>query len=163
RPLSPSSSAGVNMGEPPARKMSGRAVRGSTGTRATAGDGRAGGLRRVDPAHAGGGAAGPPARAGRLGRADLYAPGPGGPPRRAGRSRDRAPAPRTGELLAVVEGSELVRDREAPEAANVREVRRAYDRLLRLPRSLLAELAKVTTLAQREWEAARRASDFARF
>src|SRR5262249_8846815 len=34
---------------------------------------------------------------------------------------------------------------------------------LRLPRCLVEELARTTTLAQQEWDAARRAADFARF
>jgi carboxypeptidase Taq len=45
----------------------------------------------------------------------------------------------------------------------VREWRRLYDRAVRLPRSLVEETARVTTLAQQEWAAARRAADFASF
>src|SRR5438445_9276601 len=55
--------------------------------------------------------------------------------------------PRIGDLLADVEGSALVRDPLSAEAANVRELRREYDRETRLPRSLVEELARVTTLA----------------
>src|SRR5689334_22533466 len=39
--------------------------------------------------------------------------------------------PRLGELLACVECSPLVEDPTAPEAVNVREVRRVYDRQAR--------------------------------
>ena len=46
---------------------------------------------------------------------------------------------------------------------NVRELRRSYDRRVRLPRTLVEELARTTSLAQPEWVAARSASDFARF
>ena len=42
-------------------------------------------------------------------------------------------------------------------------MRRSYDRRVRLPRSLVEELARTTSLAQPEWVAARAASDFARF
>src|ERR1700736_5222755 len=37
-------------------------------------------------------------------------------------------SPKIGELLAAVEGSDLVNDREGDPAVNVRETRRAYDR-----------------------------------
>ena len=46
---------------------------------------------------------------------------------------------------------------------NIRELRRSYDRQTRLPRALVEELARTTSMAQSEWVAARAASDFARF
>src|SRR3954447_18237034 len=55
----------------------------------------------------------------------------------AGLHHRRATDPRLGELLAVVEGSGLVRGADTPAAANVRELRRAYDRQARLPRALV--------------------------
>jgi carboxypeptidase Taq len=81
----------------------------------------------------------------------------------AGLGHARAVDPRVGELLAEVEGSDLVADPLAPAAVNVREWRRLYDRAVRLPRSLVEEMARVTTLAQREWAAARRSADYAPF
>jgi carboxypeptidase Taq len=72
-------------------------------------------------------------------------------------------APQTGELLAAVEGTDLVRDPESVPAVNVREIRRTYDRAVKLPPSLVAELARVTTQAQQVWVEARRASDFRTF
>jgi carboxypeptidase Taq len=81
----------------------------------------------------------------------------------AGLEHARATDPRLGELLAAVEGSPLVVDPDAPESANVRALRRAYDRQARLPRALVEELARVTSLAEREWAEARRAADFDRF
>jgi carboxypeptidase Taq len=75
----------------------------------------------------------------------------------------RATDPRIGELLASVEGSDLVRDGESPAAVNVREIRIAYDWLRRLPRTLVEELARVTSLAQQEWEIARANNDYRRF
>lgn len=71
--------------------------------------------------------------------------------------------PRLGELLAAVEASVLTADPTAPPAVNVRELRRWYDRQTRLPRSLVEETARVTSLAQQEWAAARQHDDFARF
>jgi carboxypeptidase Taq len=71
--------------------------------------------------------------------------------------------PKVGELLAAVEASELVRDPEADAAANVRELRRAYDRATKIPPTLVAELARVTTEAQQVWEQAKKKNDYASF
>ena len=81
----------------------------------------------------------------------------------AGLLHDRATDPRLGDLLAAVEGTALVADPLAPEAVNVRERRRAYDRCRRLPRALVAELAQVTSLAQQAWAVAYRQSDWEPF
>lgn len=71
--------------------------------------------------------------------------------------------PKVGELLATVEGSDLVRDPESDAAANVREWRRGYDRATKIPQSLVEELARVTTAAQQAWEQAKKKDDFATF
>jgi carboxypeptidase Taq len=71
--------------------------------------------------------------------------------------------PRVGELLATVEGSELVNDAECDAAANTREWRRAFDRATKIPQSLVEELARVTTLAQQAWEQAKKANDYPAF
>jgi carboxypeptidase Taq len=68
-----------------------------------------------------------------------------------------------GQLLAEVEASGLVRDPGGDAAVNVRELRRAYDRAVKLPPGLVEELARVTTQAQQVWRDARKASDFAAF
>jgi carboxypeptidase Taq len=76
---------------------------------------------------------------------------------------ERATSPRIGELLGVVEGSPLVSEPLAPAAVNIREIRRDYERRSRLPRRLVEELARVTTLAQQAWETARHKSTFHEF
>ena len=53
----------------------------------------------------------------------------------AGLLHDRATDPRLGDLLAAIEGSELVADPDSAESVNVRELRRLYSRATRLPRS----------------------------
>jgi carboxypeptidase Taq len=68
--------------------------------------------------------------------------------------------PVRGELLGELENSALVRDPAAAEAVNVREVRRAYDRAVKLPKTLVEELARATTLGQQAWQEARAKSDF---
>jgi carboxypeptidase Taq len=81
----------------------------------------------------------------------------------AGLVHEQSTHPRIAELLAEVEGSELVRDPLSAEAVNVREIRRSYERSTRIPRTLVEELARTASLAQQEWEIARAESDFARF
>jgi carboxypeptidase Taq len=81
----------------------------------------------------------------------------------AGLHHEKATDPRIGELLDTLETSDLVRDPETPAAVNVRERRRTYRRLTRLPRALVEELARLTTVAQQEWVAARKDADFGRF
>jgi len=81
----------------------------------------------------------------------------------AGLHHERATDPRFGELLAIVECSDLVADPEAPQAVNVRELRRKYERKSRLPRDLVEALARTTSLAQQEWIAAHREGRFERF
>lgn len=70
---------------------------------------------------------------------------------------------RIGELLARVEGSDLAADPASAEAVNVRELRRTFNRLTRLPRTLVEELARATSLAQQAWASARGAADFPSF
>ena len=62
----------------------------------------------------------------------------------AGLQHERATSPRLEELLETLESSELVRDPLTPEAVNVREIRRVYQRMVLLPRSLVEELARIT-------------------
>ena len=78
----------------------------------------------------------------------------------AGLHHERATDPKIGELLAAVEGSSLVADPEAPEAVNVRELRRSFDRQTRLPRALVEELARATSKAHHDWIEARREKRF---
>ena len=81
----------------------------------------------------------------------------------AGLLHERGTDPRLGELLDEVEGSPLLADPMSPAAVNVRELRREYQRSVRLPRKLVQDLARTTAMAQRAWAGARAAADFARF
>ncbi|MEV8465527.1 carboxypeptidase M32 [Fluviibacterium sp. DFM31] len=65
--------------------------------------------------------------------------------------------PQLGDWLAAVTPADEV------EAAQVREIRRAFDRATRVPTDLAARIARVTSLAQGDWAAARAADDFAAF
>jgi carboxypeptidase Taq len=72
-------------------------------------------------------------------------------------THEMATAPQIGELLAGL------KEDDGPEGANVREVRRAYERAVKLPRELVEELARTATRAQQVWQEARAADDFAAF
>ncbi len=67
-----------------------------------------------------------------------------------------------GALLTACE-EEIDTAADTPEAANVRALRHDHDRAVRLPASLVEEIAATASTAQHEWAAARAASDFARF
>ena len=72
--------------------------------------------------------------------------------------------PRVGELLAACENDPaLTKDPASDSAANLRELRRSYDRQVRLPKELVAEMSEVHSLAQHHWALARKAADFAAF
>ena len=81
----------------------------------------------------------------------------------AGLHHERATDPGLGDLLSLVNGSDLVADSDSPAAANVRQWLRSFDRVRRLSRPLVEELARVTTVAQGVWVEARRANDFDAF
>jgi carboxypeptidase Taq len=71
--------------------------------------------------------------------------------------------PKVNELLSAIEGSDLVKDQDSPEAANIRELRYQYDKRTKLPKELVEEITKTTSLAQQDWAQARKDSDFKRF
>lgn len=81
----------------------------------------------------------------------------------AGLHHERLTDPRVGELLAELADSELTADPLSAPAVNIRELARAYRRQAALPRALVEEMARVTTLAQREWVTARQRSDYELF
>ncbi|MCE2432189.1 MAG: carboxypeptidase M32 [Candidatus Latescibacteria bacterium] len=81
----------------------------------------------------------------------------------SGMIHERATAPQIGDYLAEIENSDLVSDPYSEAAVNVRELRRDYDRAIKLPRSLVEELARVATISQQVWREAREKSDYALF
>jgi carboxypeptidase Taq len=72
-------------------------------------------------------------------------------------------APEVGQLLAAVEGSDLVKDPVSVPAVNVREIRRSYNRAVKVPKELVEELARTTTRARQAWVDARKNKDFPGF
>jgi carboxypeptidase Taq len=77
----------------------------------------------------------------------------------AGLLHDAATDPKLDELLHAAAGH-FAEANSAP-AVNIRRWRWSFDRLSKLPRALVAELADVTTTAQQVWSEARQNDDFA--
>jgi carboxypeptidase Taq len=81
----------------------------------------------------------------------------------AGMSHERFTSPKIGELLSLAESDGLTKDPTSDTAVNLREIRHQYNRYTKLPKDLVEELTKVTSLAQGEWAEARKKSDFKLF
>ena len=81
----------------------------------------------------------------------------------AGMAHEQATSPRVGELLAQLDHVGALAGEESPQTANIREAKRRYQRATCLPRRLVEELSRVTTLSQQAWVQARKAQDFSGF
>ncbi len=79
----------------------------------------------------------------------------------AGLAHEKLTADELGNLLIQLEKEDFGDDFAA--ATNVREIRREYDRAVKLPKSLVQDIAKATTLAREAWGQARQESDFSKF
>ena len=80
----------------------------------------------------------------------------------AGLIHDRATSPRIGELLDQLTDAKDI-ESGSPQAANIRETRRVFDRERKLPKRLVEEMSRVSSLSQQAWIEARKADDFGRF
>ena len=80
----------------------------------------------------------------------------------AGLIHERETSARLGELIAACEEDKDVQA-DGDRAANVREMRRDYDKATKLPGELVRELANTGSRAQDAWKAARKANDFKAF
>jgi len=76
---------------------------------------------------------------------------------------EKLTSPRLGELLAQIENTPLVKDAESAEAVNVREIRRTYDRAVKVPGKLVEEIARTVSAAQGIWAQARKDDQFPAF
>lgn len=77
-------------------------------------------------------------------------------------THERRTSKKIGDLLAACESDKaLLADPRS--AANLRDIRRDYDRATKLPGELVAEIAKTTSLSQEAWKDARAKSDFSIF
>ncbi len=76
---------------------------------------------------------------------------------------ERLTDPRVGDLLASCEADPALAAEGTETAANLREIRRDYDKATKVPGDLVAELARTGSQAQDVWKQARAKSDFAMF
>jgi carboxypeptidase Taq len=71
--------------------------------------------------------------------------------------------PRLGELLGELRGTDLAKDPHSDAGATIRQLQRDYDKRVKLPQSLVEELARASVLGQQAWVKARQSNDFASF
>src|SRR2546423_1895716 len=76
---------------------------------------------------------------------------------------ERFTSPRIGEMLAAIEGSDLVKDADSDAAVDVRETRRSYNRATKLPSSPVEERPRTEILAKAAWVEAGKKSNYAEF
>lgn len=81
----------------------------------------------------------------------------------AGMLHARRTDKRIGEWLDVLTDSPLAADPHSPSGTIIREIRRQYERRVKLPQSLVEELARTASLGQHAWEEARAKDDFNTF
>lgn len=70
--------------------------------------------------------------------------------------------PRLGDWLAELSASPLASDPASDAGTVIRQMRRKYEREVKLPKSLVEELTRTSVLGQQAWQDARRDSDFGR-
>lgn len=70
---------------------------------------------------------------------------------------------KVGELIAKCEGDNDLNDATSEHGANIREMRRDYDKATKLPSDLVANLAQAQSEAQDIWKEARTNNDFPSF
>ena len=68
-----------------------------------------------------------------------------------------------GELLGELADSDLAGDPHSDTGATIRELKRRYDKKVKLPQSLVESLAKASSVGQQVWIEARKADDFKKF
>ncbi len=81
----------------------------------------------------------------------------------AGLVHQRRTDPRLGEWLQSLCGSELAKDGKSDTGATIRELQRDYEKRVKLPQTLVEEIARATVLGQQAWVKARHDDDFASF
>jgi carboxypeptidase Taq len=71
--------------------------------------------------------------------------------------------PRLGELLGELATSKLAKDPHSDVGTTIRQLRREYDKRIKLPQKLVEELTRAAVLGQQAWVKARQNDDFASF
>ena len=81
----------------------------------------------------------------------------------AGLVHQKRTDPRLGEWLSSLVGDPLASDRHSDAGATIRQLKRRYDKDVRLPQSLVEALVRATVLGQQAWALARKNNDFVGF
>jgi carboxypeptidase Taq len=81
----------------------------------------------------------------------------------AGMTHEKFVSPRNGEILENIINDGIKLDDDNLDAANIRELKRIYDKEVKIPKSLVEELSKTIVMSQGAWQEAREKSDFASF
>lgn len=71
--------------------------------------------------------------------------------------------PRLGDWLGELSASPLAADPHSDSGTVIRQLKREYDKRVKLPQALVEELTRTASLAQHAWQQAREADDFASF
>src|SRR4029079_10990691 len=80
-----------------------------------------------------------------------------------GLMHNKRTSPRLGELLGALSARTLMKEPHSDAATTVRELKRQYDKRVKLPQSLVEELTRASVLGQQAWVKARQDNDFAAF
>lgn len=81
----------------------------------------------------------------------------------AGKIHARRTDPRIGQWLNELSGSDLARDPHSDAGATIGMLQREYDKLTRVPQTLVEALSRASVLGQQSWAAARKHDDFGSF
>ncbi len=76
---------------------------------------------------------------------------------------ERNTAPELGQWLGELAASPLADDPASDAGATIRQLKRKYDKSVKLPKTLVEELSRTSVLAQQAWVEARKKDDFAGF
>src|SRR6187431_2557466 len=80
-----------------------------------------------------------------------------------GLAHQKRTSKRLGELLDELAASELTKEPHSDVGATIRELKRQYDKKLKLPQALVEELTRASVLGQQAWVKSREGNDFASF
>ncbi len=81
----------------------------------------------------------------------------------AGAIHARRTDPQLGRWLVELAGSPLAADPASDTGATIRHLKRDYDKRIKLPQSLVEELARTASIAQHVWQDSRARNDFGTF
>jgi carboxypeptidase Taq len=81
----------------------------------------------------------------------------------SGLAHQKRTDPRIGDLLNELSNSDLMKESHSDAATTIRELKRGYDKQIKLPQSLVEELTRASVLGQQAWVKARENNDFPAF